>query len=285
MNASVHVLTAGKSDSRSKPPLSHQARAWLSMVGLGALSIVLWLLSWEAASRYEWSLFFRFENIPAPSEVVGAAGELLDSPKFVEHVLSSVRRVFLGFVIASALAMSIGLVVGRLGWARKTLLPPLEVIRPIPAVAWIPIAILLFASSERSMVFITFIGAFFPVLLNTVHGVESVDLRLINAARSLGASQLAIFREVVLPGALLVLWERWTTGTDQTFDGTYAMRIDGSGTALAAASRVSDVHLPRGDDAFVDGGAACWVTGAAATGVLTEHCVSPALAATDTMLP
>jgi NitT/TauT family transport system permease protein len=202
MNASVHVLTAGKSDSRSKPPLSHQARAWLSMVGLGALSIVLWLLSWEAASRYEWSLFFRFENIPAPSEVVGAAGELLDSPKFVEHVLSSVRRVFLGFVIASALAMSIGLVVGRLGWARKTLLPPLEVIRPIPAVAWIPIAILLFASSERSMVFITFIGAFFPVLLNTVHGVESVDLRLINAARSLGASQLAIFREVVLPGAL-----------------------------------------------------------------------------------
>jgi NitT/TauT family transport system permease protein len=52
------------------------------------------------------------------------------------------------------------------------------------------------------MVFITFIGAFFPVLLNTVHGVESVDLRLINAARSLGASQLAIFREVVLPGAL-----------------------------------------------------------------------------------
>lgn len=203
MNASVHVLAAGKADAaRGKALVSLRSRNWLSAAGLGAASLVLWVLLWEAASRYEWSFFFRFENIPAPSEVVRAAGELFDSPKFVEHVLSSIRRVFLGFLIASALAMGIGLVVGRFGWARKTLLPPLEVIRPIPAVAWIPIAILLFASAERSMVFITFIGAFFPVLLNTVHGVESVDGRLINAARSLGASQIDIFREVVLPGAL-----------------------------------------------------------------------------------
>ena len=198
MNASVRMITASK--SRTKP--KRASRSWLSTFGLGAVSVAVWLLVWELASRYEWSFFFRFENIPAPSEVVAAVGELVDSPKFVDHVLSSVRRVFLGFAIASALAIALGLVVGRFGLARKTLLPPLEVIRPIPAVAWIPIAILLFASAERSMVFITFIGAFFPVLLNTVHGVESIDLRLINAARSLGANQLDIFREVVLPGAL-----------------------------------------------------------------------------------
>jgi ABC-type nitrate/sulfonate/bicarbonate transport system permease component len=84
---------------------------------------------------------------------------------------------------------------------RRLLLPPLEVLRPIPAVAWIPLAILMFPSSEMSMVFITFIGALFPILLNTVHGVEAVDPRLVASARSLGAVRLAIFTEVVLPGA------------------------------------------------------------------------------------
>jgi NitT/TauT family transport system permease protein len=81
-------------------------------------------------------------------------------------------------------------------------MPPLEVLRPIPAVAWIPLAILMFPSSELSMVFITFTGALFPILLNTVHGVEAIDPRLVASARSLGAGRWAILREVVLPGAL-----------------------------------------------------------------------------------
>nr|WP_256667298.1 ATP-binding cassette domain-containing protein [Pseudomonas sp. ANT_J28] len=71
------------------------------------------------------------------------------------------------------------LAIGRSKWAEDLLLPPLEVLRPIPAVAWIPLAILMFPSSELSMVFITFTGALFPILLNTVHGVEGVDPRLI----------------------------------------------------------------------------------------------------------
>ena len=81
------------------------------------------------------------------------------------------------------------------------LLPPLELLRPIPAVAWIPLAVLMFPSSESSMIYITFIGALFPILLSTVHGVENVDPRLIASARSLGATRSAILREVVLPGA------------------------------------------------------------------------------------
>lgn len=201
MNASVRLVE----------PVAERARLWrpsarvhgrLAALVTGVGSLLAWLLLWELASRYEWSFFFRFENIPAPSEVIGSVGELLASPKFVSHVLSSVRRVFVGFVIAALLAVGIGLFIGRFKWVARTLLPPLEVIRPIPAVAWIPIAILLFASPERSMVFITFIGAFFPVLLNTVHGVERLDSRLVHAARSLGASQLHVFREVISPGAL-----------------------------------------------------------------------------------
>lgn len=174
----------------------------LSGFGVGLGSLALWLTLWELASRYEWELLFRFENIPAPSEVFVAVGELLGTPKFGAHVLNSVRRVFIGFSIASFLAVGAGLLIGRFRLASQALLPPLEVLRPIPAVAWIPIAILLFASAEHSMVFITFIGAFFPALLNTIHGVETLDPKLITASISLGAGPFAVFREVILPGAL-----------------------------------------------------------------------------------
>jgi NitT/TauT family transport system permease protein len=177
-------------------------RSSLRSVGIGAASIACWLLAWELASRYELDLFFRFENIPAPSEVVLALTELLQTPKFAAHVGNSVLRIFLGFTIAAVLAVTAGLLIGRFRLAAQSLLPPLEVIRPIPAVAWIPIAILLFASAEQSMVFITFIGAFFPILLSTIHGVEALDRRLVFASLSLGAGPVDVFKEVILPGAL-----------------------------------------------------------------------------------
>lgn len=165
-------------------------------------SILIWLGTWELASVHEWELFFRFENVPAPTEVLAAAHELLGAPKFVAHLSNSVQRVLYGFTIAAALAVLLGLLIGRFRLVARSLLPPLEVLRPIPAVAWIPIAILLFASAEHSMVFITFIGAFFPILLSTIHGVEHVDRRLVHASLSLGAGPLDVFREVILPGAL-----------------------------------------------------------------------------------
>jgi NitT/TauT family transport system permease protein len=162
----------------------------------------LWLGLWQTASVREWDFFFRFENIPAPTEVAEAVRELILAPKFGSHVTSSIRRIFLGFGIAALLGVGLGVLVGRFRLAAEAILPPLEVLRPIPAVAWIPVAILLFASSEQSMVFITFVGAFFPILLSTIHGVERLDRRLVHAALSLGAGPLDVFREVVLPGAL-----------------------------------------------------------------------------------
>jgi NitT/TauT family transport system permease protein len=93
-------------------------------------------------------------------------------------------------------------VVGRSRRLGDLVMPSLEVLRPIPGVAWIPLAILMFPSAELSMVFITFMGAFFPILLSTIHGVESIDARLLVSARCLGARPLQLFREVVLPGSL-----------------------------------------------------------------------------------
>src|SRR5215207_3441595 len=88
-------------------------RSSLRSVAIGGASIACWLLAWELASRYELDLFFRFENIPAPSEVVLALSELLQTPKFAAHVGNSVLRIFLGFSIAAVLAVISGLLIGR----------------------------------------------------------------------------------------------------------------------------------------------------------------------------
>ena len=169
---------------------------------LQSLSIVACVLSWHWAStlHLDWRVV-SFANVPPPAEVLDAAWKLLQSPKLWPHLSASLLRVGWGFGAAALLGVGLGLLIGRLKWARLSLLPPLEVLRPIPAVAWIPLAILMFPSSEGSMVFITFVGALFPILLNTIHGVEAVDARLVASARSLGTGGARLFVEVVAPGA------------------------------------------------------------------------------------
>lgn len=171
-------------------------------LGAQAASVVACVLLWHLAVRLRLNLgLITFANVPAPAEVLQAAWALLHSPKLTGHLASSLLRVGLGFGIAAVLGVVLGLAVGRWRWARNFLLPPLEVLRPIPAVAWIPLSILMFPSSEGSMVFITFVGALFPILLNTIHGVESLDTRLVASARSLGTRGWRLFTEVIAPGA------------------------------------------------------------------------------------
>ncbi|HCY64279.1 MAG TPA: ABC transporter permease [Oxalobacteraceae bacterium] len=169
---------------------------------LRVISLAACILAWQwAASRHIDLGLVTFQNVPSPWDVWQAAVELIQSPKLAQHLTASVYRVFAGFAGAALAGILLGLVIGRSRWLEDVLLPPLEVLRPIPAVAWIPLAILMFPSSEMSMVYITFIGALFPILLNTIHGVEGVDARLIASARSLGGTRRAVFAEVILPAA------------------------------------------------------------------------------------
>ena len=185
--------------SISQPLVRHtEYGSWL----LRLASVALCILSWQWAASHHINLgVVTFQNVPAPNEVLASAWSLLQSPMLLKHLTASVVRVFSGFLVAAVTGIVLGLIIGRSRFAENALLPPLEVLRPIPAVAWIPLAILMFPSSEMSMVFITFTGALFPILLNTIHGVESVDPRLIASARSLGSGRTAIFTEVILPGA------------------------------------------------------------------------------------
>ncbi|HEY1150730.1 MAG TPA: ABC transporter permease [Pseudoduganella sp.] len=174
----------------------------LGRIALRVLSVAVCVLAWQWASTHRIDLgLLTFRNVPSPEEALLAAGALLQSPKLAHHLMASIYRVFAGYAAAAVVGIALGLLIGRSRFLEDALLPPLEVLRPIPAVAWIPLAILMFPSSELSMVFITFIGALFPILLNTIHGVEGVDARLIASARSLGSGPASVFTDVILPAA------------------------------------------------------------------------------------
>jgi NitT/TauT family transport system permease protein len=187
--------------SASRAPSPGSSR-WLLRWAVRAAALGLCLLLWHWASTRRLDfVVVTFQNVPTPAEVLSAAWALLHSPRLGDHLSASLLRVFSGFLVAAFVGIGLGLIIGRSRFAEDVLLVPLEVLRPIPAVAWIPLAILMFPSSEISMIFITFTGALFPILLNTIHGVENVDARLVASARSLGSGPVAIFTEVVLPGA------------------------------------------------------------------------------------
>jgi NitT/TauT family transport system permease protein len=169
---------------------------------LGVLSIAGVLLFWQLATHYKLDAYIRFNNIPTPAQVMEKVVEVNASPKFITNIGISVRRILLGFLVATALGVGLGVVIGRYRIARALAMPALEVFRPIPAIAWVPMSIMLWPDNEVSIVFITFLGAFFPILLNTVHGVEAIDPVLLRAARTLGAGEASLLRHVVLPGAL-----------------------------------------------------------------------------------
>ncbi|RLT97357.1 ABC transporter permease [Ketobacter sp.] len=169
---------------------------------VGGLSLCLGILLWHLATLYKFNFFINFENIPSPLKVADAFVGHLAEPVFYTHILVSIRRILIAYGMAVLLGVAIGLAVGRSRLARAAVLPYIEVIRPIPAVAWIPLAILMWPTEESSIIYITFLGALFPIILNTIHGVEQTPEVMIRAALSLGANKLQVFWHVVLPAAL-----------------------------------------------------------------------------------
>lgn len=195
------VTTSPALGSATPAPRSRTRRTYLPIL-VRCVSLLACVALWHFASTNKWNGIINFENVPSPGAVCQAAAELLLSAKFQNHLLSSIARVFSGFGCAAVLAIAIGLGVGRSKWLSNLLMPPLELLRPIPAVAWIPLAVLMFPNPEESMVYITFVGAFYPILLNTIHGVSTVDTNLIFASLTLGAKRLHVLSEVIVPGAL-----------------------------------------------------------------------------------
>lgn len=194
-------------------------RRWLALhrgelraLVIGAISLALFLLAWHLLTKYRVTAHVRFVNVPSPEMVLDSLMRVTRDNKFLSHVYLSCRRIFIGFAIAATIAVPLGLVMGRFRLVREIVFPVSEVLRPIPAIAWVPMAIMLWPTNEESIIFITFLGSFFPILLNTLHGMSMVDPVLIRAAQCLGAREAAIFREVYFPATLPHVFTGLTVG-------------------------------------------------------------------------
>jgi NitT/TauT family transport system permease protein len=167
------------------------------------LALVLFFGGWQFLCTINFDFFINFQLVPSPLEMLKATVEFLTSDPWV-HFRSSIQRVLLGYGVAALLGIVLGVLIGWFEVVEDLVMPPLELLRPIPAVAWIPLAILMFPNAESGMVYITFIGAFFPVLISTIRGVEGTlsDTVLIRVGQCLGASPWHIFKDIVVPGSM-----------------------------------------------------------------------------------
>jgi len=190
---------------------------WKRIV-LAAISMALFISIWYSVS---WWLESRdpvqASLVPAPDEVADAFFWLLAHKDratgiyLLEHMVTSLERVFLGFVLALALAVPAGLVMGRSWMAESLARPVVEIFRPIPPLAWAPAFLIIF-SVFWGPVAVVFLGVFFPILYNVMLGARSVDRTLIDASRTLGARGAQIFTKVVLPYTIPYLMTGITVG-------------------------------------------------------------------------
>lgn len=188
------------SQKRSKPvemlggePTTPAKRAFLAAVSLGFLLAL-------------WSLFSAFgilnpALVPSPRSVAQAGLAAIRDGSLLTNAAASLARVLQGFAVAMLIAIPLGVLMGISRTARGLIDPVIELLRPVPPIAFIPLAIIWFGIGEVSKVMIIAYGAFFPIFVNTMAGFREVERVHIRAAQTLGAGRFDIFKDVVLPSA------------------------------------------------------------------------------------
>lgn len=166
---------------------------------------ILLLIGWDLAVRATGTML-----VPSPKEVGMmlydfAFGGIYDdtfSGSLWLHLWKSVTRVYGGFFLAALLGIPLGLLIGRIKFMRQLLDPTLQLLRPVPVTAWLPLSMIFFGIGPNAAIFLVFLGAFYPIVFNTIFGVKAVEGRLFEAALMLGCTGSALFRQVVLPASM-----------------------------------------------------------------------------------
>jgi NitT/TauT family transport system permease protein len=173
-------------------------RRWLTRGASLVAAAALWQLLTVTDAR----LWLRFDRLPTLDEIGAQLAHQLATPLYYLDLLQSLIRILTGFGMAAVVGVAVGVVVARSKTTGDVLLPLLEAVRPIPAIALVPIAILLFPTDEQGIVFITFAAAFFPIMVSTRHAVAALPTLWEDAVRTLGGGRRHVFWNVVLPGTL-----------------------------------------------------------------------------------
>jgi sulfonate transport system permease protein len=193
-NDKVEDVIAGS----TRNPWTLAARAVLQRLLPWLLPLTL-LVLWQLASSFGW---LSTRVLPAPSEVAEATYKLAASGELWTHVRVSAGRAFAGLAVGGGLGLLFGLLTGSLRSAETLLDSSFQMLRNIPALALIPLVILWFGIDETAKLFLISVSVFFPIYLNTFHGIRNVDPGLVEMGRSYGLTRWELYRQVILPGAL-----------------------------------------------------------------------------------
>lgn len=186
----------------------------------GVLGIVCFFALWQGA---RWLGYLAV--VPSPSEVLEALPSQVQQDGYWQSWIASTLRVMGGFFTAALLGIVLGISLGTSRKLRYAAFPVMEILRPIPPLAWLPLAILFWPTGELTITFLTFIGAFFPIFINVLSGIDNIDSRYINAARSLSKSPWTLFWKVLVPGALPALFTGLTIAIAITWEVVIAAEM------------------------------------------------------------
>lgn len=197
----AEVATASTS-ARWAAALAQRLLPWVVPVALIAL--------WQMASAWGW---LSTRVLPAPVDVVRAAWVLTLSGELWTHVQVSAGRALAGLAVGGGLGLLLGLLTGSVRIAETLLDSTIQMVRNIPALALIPLVILWFGIDETAKLFLIAVSVFFPIYLNTFHGIRNVDTGLIEMGRTYGLNRWQLYRQIILPGAMSRFWSdcasRW----------------------------------------------------------------------------
>lgn len=166
---------------------------------ISTASLMTFLMFWELICRLGLiePLF-----LPPPSKIFTRAVQLIDNGTLMAHTLASTRRVLVGFIVSSIVAIPVGIFIGSSPLLKAIFDPFISLLRPLPSMSWIPLSLLWLGITETQKYSIVFMGSFAPSLMYIIEATKSIDPLLIRAARNLGASKVDVMKEVILPGAL-----------------------------------------------------------------------------------
>lgn len=165
-------------------------------------AVLAFLLVWQGLTQWNVDAGLRFSSLPSVTEIVARFAEQLGQFEYYLDIIQSLLRILTGFAIAAVVGVATGIALGRSRVAADTLGTLIEIIRPIPAIALVPVAILMFPTSESGIVAITFLAAFFPIMVSTRHAVRALPTLWEDSVRTLGGRPRDVLLHVVLPGIL-----------------------------------------------------------------------------------
>jgi NitT/TauT family transport system permease protein len=157
---------------------------------------------WQVLTAGKVRLLLRFDTLPTVTEIVHALQRRLGTYEYWLDLAQSLLRILTGFGLAAVIGVATGVLLGRSRLFANTFGPLTELARPIPAIAIVPVAILLFPTDESGIVFITFLAAYFPIMVSTRHAVRALPTLWEDSVRTLGGGRWDVLRQVVLPGIL-----------------------------------------------------------------------------------